>query len=559
MDIIKLRNALNSGCSIFEMPMKVAYYARVSTEKYEQIGSLKNQISYYEDMIRENGNWTFAGGYVDEGKSGTGVASRRSFLRMIEDGRTGTFDLIITKEISRFSRNTLDSIRYTQELLRSGVGVYFQSDNINTLLPDSELRLTIMAGIAQDEVRKLSERVSFGIKRAREHGRMLGAAPTGYEKKNGRLTVDEDEARMVKRTFELYAEGKLGIRKLSSALFSEGFKDNSGNPLSYHTLRGILANPKYKGCYCGNKTTKPDFRSKRSVRLPREEWLEHPDDNVPALVSEDLWEQANALLIKRAEAIKGCEQACGTRYPYSGKIICREHGAAFHRQVRRAASGEREYWSCRRYRLHGEKGCKAPTLYTSELNEILTIVVKRIFEDREEVVGELIGLYAAVSPDDGIAKKAEEQRCLIERLYKKREKLLELAVDGLVAKNEFSERNRRMTEEIEKAENELNELNAQAVHKGDGERNLRRLKKALNAAWDERSFDSRTAAAALSNITVERTEAGARLEISMSMGKLFLAEYDHTNGSISLYERGISQAQVSRLEKSALSHMQKYV
>ncbi|MEF9969896.1 MAG: recombinase family protein, partial [Ruthenibacterium sp.] len=170
MDLYTIRNEFNQGKSIYDLDLKVTYYARVSTDKDEQLHSIQNQIDYYETYIRANAHWTFADGYIDEGLSGTSVAKRESFLRMMDDAVLRKFDFIITKEISRFSRNTLDSIHYTQQLLRVGVGVLFQSDNINTLMPDAELRLTIMSSIAQDEVRKISERVKFGFKRAVEKG-----------------------------------------------------------------------------------------------------------------------------------------------------------------------------------------------------------------------------------------------------------------------------------------------------------------------------------------------------------------------------------------------------
>ena len=182
------------GRSIFDTDLAVAYYARVSTDKDEQINSLSNQKRYFEDCIAENPHWTFAGGYVDEGISGTSVEGREQFLKMIEDAKRGTFDLIITKEISRFARNTLDSLRYTRELLRFGVGVYFQNDNINTFDKDAELRLTIMSSIAQDEVRKLSERTRFGFKRAQKNSVLLGQNNLfGYNKTDGRLEIIEPE------------------------------------------------------------------------------------------------------------------------------------------------------------------------------------------------------------------------------------------------------------------------------------------------------------------------------------------------------------------------------
>ena len=192
MDVRRLDEMQAQGRSIFDAALSVAYYARVSTDKEEQINSLGNQVRYFEDYIRANPHWTFAGGYGDEGISGTSTKKRDSFLRMIQDAKDGRFDFIITKEISRFSRSTLDSIQYTQELLEHDVGVLFQNDNINTLDPDSEFRLVVMAGVAQDEVRKLSERLKFGFQQAIKNGHVLGNDRLwGYDKSGCVLTVNE--------------------------------------------------------------------------------------------------------------------------------------------------------------------------------------------------------------------------------------------------------------------------------------------------------------------------------------------------------------------------------
>ena len=138
MEILTMRNMLSSGRSIYDMPLKVTYYARVSTEREEQLNSLDSQVMYFENLIKEQTNWTFIPGYVDEGISGASVNKRDSFLRMIRDAKFGKFDLILTKEVSRFARNTLDSIQYTRDLLNYGVCVYFLSDNINTCDPDAD-------------------------------------------------------------------------------------------------------------------------------------------------------------------------------------------------------------------------------------------------------------------------------------------------------------------------------------------------------------------------------------------------------------------------------------
>ena len=161
MDIHSIRMTLRTK-SIYDIPLRVTYYARVSSESDEQLNSLGNQITYYEDLIKRNKNWTFVPGYIDEGISGISTRKRENFNRMVDDAGLGLFDLVITKEISRFARNTLDSIQFTRQLLSHGVGVFFQNDNINTFDEDAELRLSIMSSIAQDELRKLSSRVKFG-------------------------------------------------------------------------------------------------------------------------------------------------------------------------------------------------------------------------------------------------------------------------------------------------------------------------------------------------------------------------------------------------------------
>ena len=147
MDIHNIRLQLRQK-TIYEVPLRVTFYARVSTDSQEQLNSLTNQISYYEEMIKKNSAWTYVPGYIDEGLSGISTKKREHFHRMIDDAKAGKFDLILTKEISRFARNTLDSIQYTRDLLNAGVAVFFQNDNIKTIDEDSELRLSIMSSIA---------------------------------------------------------------------------------------------------------------------------------------------------------------------------------------------------------------------------------------------------------------------------------------------------------------------------------------------------------------------------------------------------------------------------
>ena len=218
MDLHNIRQQLHTK-SLYDIPLRVTYYARVSSDSDEQLNSLGNQIGYYEEMIRKNSAWTFVPGYVDEGLSGISTKRRENFNRMVEDAEAGNFDLIITKEISRFARNTLDSIQYTRQLLAAGVGVFFQNDNINTFDEDSELRLSIMSSIAQDELRKLSSRVKFGHQQAIKSSVVLGNSRIfGYVKDGGRLVIDEAQAPMVRELFELYSTDQYSTGKRATEI-----------------------------------------------------------------------------------------------------------------------------------------------------------------------------------------------------------------------------------------------------------------------------------------------------------------------------------------------------
>ena len=230
-----------------EKKLRVAAYCRVSTDKDDQLNSLENQQNYFEEMIKENKNWIFCGGYIDEGISGTAVKNRDQFLKMIESATLGKIDLILTKEISRFSRNTVDSIKYTEYLLKNGVIVYFLSDNLNTIQEDAEFRLTIMSSLAQDEVRKLSERVKFGINRMIKDRKLIGGNLTGYYKKNGRYEINPNEAPIITYLFETYVTGTVGLKKIGEDLAKMGYLNTKGKPYSQTAMAKFLTNPRYKG------------------------------------------------------------------------------------------------------------------------------------------------------------------------------------------------------------------------------------------------------------------------------------------------------------------------
>lgn len=466
MDLYDIRNQLNGGKSIYDLHLRVTFYARVSTDKDEQLHSLQAQIQYYSDLITGTPNWTFVDGYIDEGISGTSVRKRESFLNMIEDARLKKFDFIITKEISRFSRNTVDSIQYTQQLLSYGVGVLFQSDNINTLMPDSELRLTIMSSIAQDEVRKTSERVKFGFKRAIEKGVVLGNNRIwGYVKDNGRLVVVEKEAKLIRKIFTMYAVDGLGMRSICNWLTEHGIKNTKGNDFSFSTIKGILTNPKYKGYYCGGKTHKYDYKLSNVRYLDPTEWKLYKDETgsiVPAIVSEELWEKANSILQTRS-ARQSAENKTSyqNQYSFSGKVICTEHQTPYYRACYRYPSGSKEVWQCRKYTEQGKAGCNSPIVYTSELNEALRQVVGRVVHNQAGIMEDMIGIYSEIDSQSNVQAEILRQESLVYEISQKKDKLLDLSMKGRLSDNEFEVRNNQFNVELSDLQNRIAGLRQQ--------------------------------------------------------------------------------------------------
>ena len=482
MDLYEIKQAFSTGKTIYDLPLRVTYYARVSTEKEEQLHSLSAQVQYYAQFIQACPNWIFVEGYVDEGISGTSVSKRENFLRMIDDAKAGSFDFIVTKEISRFSRNTLDSIQYTQQLLRCGVGVFFQSDNINTLMPDSELRLTIMASIAQDEVRKISERVKFGFKRAIEKGTVLGNNRIwGYQKENGRLVIDEKEAEVVRLIFELYANQRLGIRAVSAYLSEHGYENSRGNPFSFSTIRGILSNPKYKGFYCGRKSTKIDYKLSAIKSFAPDEWVMYRDEeHVPPIVSEELWEKANLILARRS-AKQSAEDRSSyqNKYAYSGKILCGVHHQPYYRAVYRYPSGDKEVWQCREYAKKGRSGCPSPIVYTSELDDIMRSVLEEVSLHKVEIIYELLQVYASVEQGNKTAQRMAACQAQMDEILRRKDKLLDLSIDGRISDREFSLRNDRFNGELETLQKQLQDLKEQQLKDRDMMQSIQALRQVI--------------------------------------------------------------------------------
>lgn len=486
MDILNIRALLRTK-SIYDIPLRVTYYARVSSESDEQLNSLDNQIAYYEDLIRRNRAWTYVPGYVDEGLSGISTKKRKHFNEMIADAKEGAFDLIITKEISRFARNTLDSLQYTRELLGWGVGVFFQNDNINTLDEDAELRLTIMSSIAQDELRKLSSRVKFGHQQAIKSNVVLGNSRIfGYKKDEKRLVIDESQAPMVRDLFRLYATGEYSMKQLETLFYEQGYRNYNGNKIAHTTMSGIISNPKYKGYYVGNKVRIVDMFTKKQKFLPPEEWVMFKDETgeiVPAIVSEELWDKANEVLTRRSEDVKNRQGICNHANLLTGKLYCAHCGATYYRRESKSKDGTvNSKWVCSGKINNGADSCPSFPIYEDEIKPILFEVFSETRVDVEALLASYEEMFRSMEADDETAGQMEEQKRIIALADQKKNKLLELVTTGAITTANFKSMTASCDREAEEAQKTLTELEEQLFTKEEYRKHIGEVKARLDAA-----------------------------------------------------------------------------
>jgi DNA invertase Pin-like site-specific DNA recombinase len=489
MDILKARNQLKN-CTIYDLPLKVTFYARVSSEKDEQLNSLDNQISYYRELIMKNSSWTYIEGYIDEGLSAATTSKRENFNRMIEDGKNGAFDLIITKEISRFARNTLDSIMYTRELLNSGVAVFFQNDNINTLDEDSELRLTIMSSIAQDELRKLSSRIKFGHREAIKKNVVLGNSRIfGYKKDNKRLVIDEDEAPFIRELFELYSTDKYSMKKLEDYFYEKGIRNRNGKKLVHSTMSSIIANPKYKGYYVGHKVEIIDIFTKKQKFLDPEDWVMFKDESgeiVPAIVSEETWNKANEVLSRRSRDVKNRQNLCNHANLLTGKLFCTCCGKPYYRKSAKNRDGSTySKWVCSGKIKNGAESCPSFTIYETDIKPILFEVFSEHGEDFQKLIDKYIEMYKSITQPQDIQNEIKNLKGKIEINNKKISKLLMYNATGQMSDVEFIDLKRQCSYEKKELEQKIETLEKELISSGDFKEKIEKLKKAMKKAQKE--------------------------------------------------------------------------
>ena len=479
---------LNRERESAEAKKRVAAYCRVSTDNEDQVNSFESQQRYFRRYIEEHPDWELYEIFADEGISGTNTKKRKAFNRMIEEAKSGAFDLIITKEISRFARNTLDSIYYTRELKRYGVGVIFMNDGIHTLDGDAELRLAILSSIAQEESRKTSERVKWGQKRRMEQGVVFGRDMVGYDVRDGKMYINEEGAKVVRLVFRKYVNEGKGIHVIARELREEGIptmryvKDWSDT-----VIRRMLRNEKYCGDLVQKKTYTPDFLShEKKYNKGQEEFVIIRDHHEP-IISREMFEEANRIMDSRSESFKG-KSKYSNRYPFSGKIKCGICGSSFVARYKPRKDGSiYKAWRCynavrngrlRKDRDGNEIGCSGFSLREEDLVHSMSLVCRSLKYDREKIIKNLLSVIRSVIAMDMGGNDAENLRERIKEIEDKRGELLDLYMSGDISKDEFLRARRKYDDEITELQERIDGTDR---------------RKALGNRWDVVSDDAEKA------------------------------------------------------------------
>ena len=450
---------MNQEYQIRNPKKRVAAYCRVSTDNEDQADSFESQQRYFRRYIEHNPDWELYEIFADEGISGTTTKKRKEFNRMIACAKNGDFDLIITKEISRFARNTLDSIYYTRDLKKHGVGVIFMNDNINTLDGDAELRLAIMSSIAQEESRRTSERVKWGQKRRMEQGVVFGHSMLGFDVKDGKMTINEEGAKIVRLIFHKFVDEGKGTHVIARELREEGIRPMRVKEWQNTVILRIIRNEKYCGDLVQKKTYTPDFLShEKKYNRGQEEFIILKDHHEP-IISRELFDKANRILDARSHSQKG-KAKYSSRYLFSGKIKCGRCGASYVARHKTRKDGSRyKAWRCNEAAKHGsphidnagnQVGCSGFGIRNEDAVHIMHLVTRSLKYNKEKITDDLISIINSVIVMDTTGtdtRKPEEQ---IKAFEDKHRRLLDIYLSGDITKDEFLAARSKYNAEITK-------------------------------------------------------------------------------------------------------------
>lgn len=449
------------------MSLRVAAYCRVSTDREDQANSLHSQQTFFRDYIQRHPDWSFFDIFADEGLSGTSTKKRKAFNRMIEAARERQIDLIITKEVSRFARNTVDTLNYTRQLRAWGVGVFFINDNIDTRENDGELRLTIMASIAQEESRKTSSRVKWGQQRRMEAGVVFGNNSTyGFETKDGKLTVLPEEAKVIRLIYHKFLNEGKGTHVIARELYEAGIPPprTATGIWSSTMIHRILKNEKHVGDLLQKKYVTPDYLTHKKVKNQGLEEMVYLRGHHEAIVDRETWEASQRELQRRGEA-QGAKTKYSNRYWCSGKIYCGVCGSRFTPRTTKRPNGEAyKIWGChnrvhygnwKKNKLGDYVGCNMRMINNKSLLTLVSFVLNQLEYDSESIISELLEDIRQLQSTEQSLPETERMHTEQAAIRRKKEKLLDAFLGEQISSEEMSAMKQKYDRELQSLEEQL--------------------------------------------------------------------------------------------------------
>lgn len=437
--------------------LRVAAYCRVSTDSDAQLESLETQKMHYENYINSRDDWEFAGLYFDEGITGTKADKRPKLMRLIDDCKAKKVDFVITKSISRFSRNTTDCLDIVRTLLNLNIPVYFEKENINTGSMESELFLSILSGVAEGESTSISENNKWGIKKRFENGTYkLGYVPYGYRWENGEIIVDPEQAVIVKRIFSELLAGK-GTDAIAKSLNSENVPTKKGGHWTSTSIRGILANEKYTGDCIFQKTyTDSNFnRHKNDGQLDQYFVADHHE----AIISHEDFDAAAALIEQRAneKGVRRGSDKYQQRYAFSGKIICGECGDTFRRRIHSSTYGKYPAWVCNTHLADTSK-CSMLFLRDDDIKLTFATMINKLIYCHKLVLKPYLESLQANKSDEALLR-IQQVETLLEQNAEQRETLHKLMAQGYIDQILFTQENNALLTQANNFRSDIEALN----------------------------------------------------------------------------------------------------
>lgn len=439
--------------------LRVAAYCRVSTKKDEQLGSYENQKAYYTEKIMANPDWTMADIFADEGITGTSACKRKDFLRMIRQCRKGKIDMILAKSVSRFARNTVDTLSYTRELRSMGIPVIFEEQNINSIYPESEFLITIHGAFAQSESEGISSRVKWGIRQSMRTGRANIQYKTllGYEKgPDGEMVVNAEQAETVRKIYELYLSGQT-LRNIKETLEIGGFKNTAGTTeWTTSNLRTILSDEKYCGDVLLQKTFIQDCISKKVIKNTGQLPMYLIQNHHEAIIPREQFDAVQIELARRKTLTSSTKKSAPTgmsrysgKYALSGLLFCGECGTAYRRVVWTQHGEKRAVWRCSSRLDYGKKYCKeSPTLDEAPLQQAVLAAINASMSGRKVLADQLVdAMEQELAPIPGESMSLGDIDRAVTELGKQFDMLLAEAANG--DPDEYAERFRAISTTME--------------------------------------------------------------------------------------------------------------